>query len=42
MNVYAHAIRIEHTLVCTQTVFSYYYYYYYFYHDSFLFTLYLI
>jgi hypothetical protein len=41
MNVYAHAIRIEHTLVCTQTVFSYYYYYY-FYHDSFLFTLYLI
>jgi hypothetical protein len=40
MNVYAHAIRIERTLICTQTVFSYYYYY--FYHDSFLFTLYLI
>ena len=40
MNVYAHAIRIEHTLMCTQTVFSYYYYY--FYRDSFLFTLYLI
>jgi hypothetical protein len=40
MNVYAHAIRIERTLIRTQTVFSYYYYY--FYHDSFLFTLYLI
>lgn len=40
MNVYAHAIIIEHTLMCTQTVFSYYYYY--FYRDSFLFTLYLI
>jgi len=41
MNVCAHAIRIERTLICTQTVFSYYHYYYY-YHDSFLFTLYLI